>query len=152
MINNKADKIIKENFDPLKNRYKNNLESMKNSEFFFDYVHLLYQKFHKINANHGGSCIYSPDWIKNEKATISYINKKYIEKLGDLKKIEKRNITIALCFLYNKKEKIYPVYVSKHNKNLEKQVILLMISNREKREATSEGRGRLWNYLAGKKL
>ena len=42
MINDKADKIIKENFDPLKNRYKNNLESMKNSEFFFDYVHLLY--------------------------------------------------------------------------------------------------------------
>ena len=42
MINDKADKVIKENFDSLKNRYQNNLESMKNSEFYFDYVHLLY--------------------------------------------------------------------------------------------------------------
>ena len=28
-----------------------------------------------------------------------------------------------------KKKKIYPPYVSKHNSNCEKQVILLMISN-----------------------
>ena len=41
-------------------------------------------------------------------------------------------------FLYAKKEKIYPGYVSKHNSNREKQVILLMISNREKREAKSK--------------
>ena len=33
----------------------------------------------------------------------------------DWKKFEKHNITIALNFLNNKKEKIYPVYVSKHN-------------------------------------
>ena len=32
-----------------------------------------------------------------------------------------------------KKEKIYPAYVSKHNPNREKQVILLKISNEEKR-------------------
>ena len=42
--------------------------------------------------------------------------------------------------LYAKKEEIYPAYVSKHNLNHEKQVILLMISNGEKlREAKSEG-------------
>ena len=31
-----------------------------------------------------------------------------------------------------KKKKIYPAYVSKHNSNRAKQVILLMISNEEK--------------------
>ena len=44
-------------------------------------------------------------------------------------------------FCMPKKEKIDPAYVSKHNSNREKQVILLMISNREK----------LWHYLAVKK-
>ena len=42
--------------------------------------------------------------------------------------------------MYPKKEKIYPAYDSKHNLNREKQVILLMILNGEKREAKSEGR------------
>ena len=51
--------------------------------------------------------------------------------------------------MYDKKEKICPVYVSKQNSNHEKQVILLLVSNREIREARSEGR---WHYLAIKKL
>ena len=55
-------------------------------------------------------------------------------------KFEKNNVTIALNDLYSKKEKIYPAYVSKYNSNHEKQVILLIIWNREK-----------WNYLAVKK-
>ena len=33
MINNEADEVINELFDSLKNRYQNNLESMKGSEF-----------------------------------------------------------------------------------------------------------------------
>ena len=37
---------------------------------------MLYHKCHKINLNRGGSCINSPDWIKNKKATINPINKK----------------------------------------------------------------------------
>ena len=52
--------------------------------------------------------------------------------------------------MYVKKEKIYHAYVSKINSNREKQVIIFIISNREKREAKSEGR--LWHYLAVKKL
>ena len=40
-------------------------------------------------------------------------------------------------------KKIYPAYVSKHNSNREKQVILLMISNGDKQR---------WHYLAVKKL
>ena len=58
MINDKAGEVIKEPFDSLKNRYKNNLESIKDSDFVLDYVHLLYYKCHKINLNRG-----SPYWI-----------------------------------------------------------------------------------------
>ena len=38
---------------------------MKGSDFVFNYVHLLYYKCHKINLNHGGSDVDSPDWIKS---------------------------------------------------------------------------------------
>ena len=75
MINGEADDIIKELFDSLKNRFQNNLESMKGNEFFFD-VPLLYCKCYKINPNRGRSYIDSPDRIKNKKATINPINKK----------------------------------------------------------------------------
>ena len=55
-----------------------------------------------------------------------------------MEKFEKNNVTIAKI-LYAKTEKIYPAYVSKHNSNREKQVILLMIPNGEGREAKYEG-------------
>ena len=73
MINDEADEVIKELFDSLKNRYQNNLESIKGSEFVFDYIHLMYYKCNKINPNTGGSCIDSPDWIENN-------NKPYQQK------------------------------------------------------------------------
>ena len=38
MISDEASKVIEELFDSLKNRYQNNLQSMKGSEFVFDYV------------------------------------------------------------------------------------------------------------------
>ena len=69
MINDEADNVIEEFFNSLKNRYQNDLKSMKVSEFVFDYVHLLYHKCHKTNPNRGGSYIGSPDWMKNKKAT-----------------------------------------------------------------------------------
>ena len=53
MINDEADEVIKELFDSLKKRYQNNLESMKGSDFVFDYIHLLYYKFQKRNSNRG---------------------------------------------------------------------------------------------------
>ena len=61
MINDEADEVINELFDSLKNRYQNNLKSVKGSEFVVDYVHLLYDKCHKINLNCGGSYIDSPN-------------------------------------------------------------------------------------------
>ena len=44
MIDDEADKVVKELFDSLKNRYQNHSESMKGSAFVFDFVHLLYYK------------------------------------------------------------------------------------------------------------
>ena len=76
MANDEADEVIKELFDSLKNRYQNILESIKGSEFVFDYVHLLYCKYHKINPNRSGLYIDSPDLTKNKKITTTPNNKK----------------------------------------------------------------------------
>ena len=73
MMNDKAAEIIEEFFDSLKNRYQNNLESTKGSEFVFNYVQLFYYKCHKISLNHGGLYIDSSNWIKKQKSN----NKSY---------------------------------------------------------------------------
>ena len=44
MITNEAGELINKLFDLLKNRCQNNLESMKGSNFFLDYVQLLHYK------------------------------------------------------------------------------------------------------------
>ena len=67
MTNNKADEVIKELFGTLKNRYQNNLESIKGDEFVLNYVHLMYYKYHKINPNRGRSYVDSLNWIKSRK-------------------------------------------------------------------------------------
>ena len=76
MISDATDEIIEKLFNSLENRYQNNLQSMRGSEFVFNYIQLLYYKCHKINLNRGGSYIDSPDWIKSKKVTIYPINKK----------------------------------------------------------------------------
>ena len=68
IINDEADEVIKELFDSLKNTYQNNLESIKGSEFVFDYVNLLIYKCHKIYPDCGGSYIDSPYWTKNKNS------------------------------------------------------------------------------------
>ena len=65
---------------------------------------------------------------------------KFPSEKDNQKKFERNNVTIALNISYVKKEKIYPAYASKNNSNHEKQVILLMIPNREKCKAKSEGK------------
>ena len=47
MINDRADEVIKELSNSLKNRYQKNLGTMGSSKFVFDYVHLLYCKCQK---------------------------------------------------------------------------------------------------------
>ena len=77
--------------------------------------------------------IYS-EIITKTKLFINRYNCKGINfpsEKDDWKKIRKNNVTIFLNILYAKKEKIYPAYVSKHNSNLEKQYILLVILNKE---------------------
>ena len=69
-------------------------------------------KFHKINPNHGRSCIYSPDLIKNEKATINPFNKKD-------NKCFQYAVTVALTYEEIKKDpqritKIEP-FINKYN-------------------------------------
>ena len=63
-------------FDSLKDIYQNNLESMKDRDFVFDYVYLFYYKGYKINPNRDRSYRDSANWIKNKKATINLTNKK----------------------------------------------------------------------------
>ena len=60
MINDEADKVIKEFFESLISKYQ---------------IGLLHYKCHKINPNRSGSYIDSPDWIKNKTPTINPINK-----------------------------------------------------------------------------
>ena len=38
MMNDEADEVIKQPCDSLKNTYQNNLESMKGSDFVFNYL------------------------------------------------------------------------------------------------------------------
>ena len=83
--------------------------------------------------------------------------KRFPSEKADWKKIEKNNVKIALNAFYAKKDKIYPAYISKHNSNREKQVILLMIPNGKKCKAKSKGckakseGQRRWHYLVVKK-
>ena len=70
-----ANQIIKNLFNSLLQRYQKWLEeSMKGSDFVFDYVESLNYIFHKIDLKRSGSYIETPDWIKNKKATINVEN------------------------------------------------------------------------------
>ena len=71
--------------------------------------------------------------IKIESFIINYNWEKtnFPSVKDDWKKVRKNNIIITLNVLDAKKEKPYPVYVSKHNSNLEEQIILLMIPKGE---------------------
>ena len=61
----------------LRSRYQGNLEtSMTGRDFISDTVQLIYCKFRKIIFKRYGSYIDSPDWIKEQKATI---NPKYTD-------------------------------------------------------------------------
>ena len=72
----------------------------------------MYYKCHKINFDHGGSYIDSPDWMKNKKARINPINKKDSRCFQDA-------VTVALNYEKIKKDpqkitKIKP-FINKYN-------------------------------------
>ena len=75
MINDKADEIFEKHFESLLNRYQIGLEtSVRDSDFIFDCVHVLYYKCQKINFKQVASYIGSRGWIKNKTAAINLIN------------------------------------------------------------------------------
>ena len=68
--------VINEFFSSFLKRYQEGLETkMKGSGYIFERVDLLEYCLHKRSLNRGGSYIDSPDWIKNQKATINPKNK-----------------------------------------------------------------------------
>ena len=73
-----TDKIIKELFKSILQRYQENLhEKMRGSDFAFDGVNFLYYDFNKISISRGGSFIDSPKWLKNKKRIITPKNNDY---------------------------------------------------------------------------
>ena len=69
MIGNETDEIIKSLFESLLQKYQEELEkSVKESDFVFNSVDLLYYKLHKISLNRDGLHI---EWLKSKKATIN---------------------------------------------------------------------------------
>ena len=76
MSNDKADEVIEKLFQSLLPRYQIGLKTLQQgNELVFYCADLFYYKCHKINPNEDWSYIYSPDLIKNKKATIKPINK-----------------------------------------------------------------------------
>ena len=76
MVGVDHNEIIKSLFNSLLQRYQKGLEeSMRGSDFVFDYVESLNYIFHKVELKRAGSYIESPKWIKNKKATINPQNK-----------------------------------------------------------------------------
>ena len=72
MMGSEPDDNIKEPFESLLQKYQEGLEEkIRGSEFVFDSVDLLHYNLHKISFNRRGSYIDSPEWLKNEKATIN---------------------------------------------------------------------------------
>ena len=65
MINDKADEVTEKLLESLLSRYRIGLEtSLRGGNFTFNYIHLLYYKFHKIILQCGRLYIDSSDWIK----------------------------------------------------------------------------------------
>ena len=91
MMGTNTNEIISDLFKSILRRYQGGLqESMRESEFVFDYVESLNYIFHKVDLKRSGSYIETPEWIKNKGATINCEN--------DDDKCFQYAITIALNF------------------------------------------------------
>ena len=72
MSGSDTDEVIKLLFRSFLQKYQENLQNkMRESDFEFDGVNLLYYNFNKINLNRGGTYIDSPKWLKDKKSTIN---------------------------------------------------------------------------------
>ena len=124
--------------ESLLSRYQIGLEtSIKESDFIFDSVQLLYYKCHKINFKRSGSfsCFQygttmalnfeeikkDPQIVSNIKPVINDYNLEGIShpsKIEDWKRFEKNNLTIALNILYIKKDWHYLAVTNKEGQDI----------------------------------
>ena len=75
MRGSNTNEIIRDLFNSSLRRYQGGLqESMRGSEFVFDYVESLNYIFHKVDLKRSGSYIETPKWIQNKGATINCQN------------------------------------------------------------------------------
>ena len=65
-----TEELIDELFDSLLHQI-NSEQSLKVSEFAFDYVDRLFYKYHNISLNRDGPYIGSSQWLKNQKTTTN---------------------------------------------------------------------------------
>ena len=91
MMGTNTNEIIRDLFNSILRRYQRGFqESMRGSEFVFDYVESLIYIFDKLDLKRSGSYIETPEWIKNKGATINCQN--------DDNKCFRYAITIALNY------------------------------------------------------
>ena len=79
----------------------------------------------------------NPERISSIKQFVNKYNEKginYPSKIDDWKRFEKNNLKSTFNFLYTKEKEIFQTYISTINSNHEKQTILLMIPNKEKKD------------------
>ena len=75
MMGDNTNEMIKNLFNSILRRYQGGLhESMRGSEFAFDYVESLNYIFHKVDLKRSRSYIETPEWIKHKGATINCKN------------------------------------------------------------------------------
>ena len=67
-----VNEVVNELFKSRRSKYQENSETpMKESDFIFDSIQLLYYQCHKVIFKRGGSCIDSLDEIKKRKVTLN---------------------------------------------------------------------------------
>ena len=67
-----VNEVVNELFKSRRSKYQENSETpMKESDFIFDSIQLLYYKCHKVIFKRGGSYIDSLDGIKKKKVTLN---------------------------------------------------------------------------------
>ena len=72
MIGNDTDEIIQEHLHSLLHKYKIGLDqSMKGSNFIFDYVSGIHYICNKVNLDRGVSYVDYPKWFKNKNVIIN---------------------------------------------------------------------------------
>ena len=58
-------------FESFLHNYQEELEIISGSRFNFENVELMDYKLHRVRFRRGGSCIKSPKWLANKRATIN---------------------------------------------------------------------------------